>query len=162
MVSLLEFKDIVKELVMLFFILGARRKQALFNINIDNIIFTDKPNKTLKRASPNRSLEPLTYRRYEAKEKLCITNCLQSYLEKRNKLVNEEVRKLLITYGKPHKPVSRDSVGRWIKNELANAGIDATVFKPHSCRSASVSKASEQCSNISYIGKRVLEEGEYI
>ena len=146
MVSLLEFKDIVKELVMLFLILGARRKQALFTINIDNIIFTDNkvillPNKTLKHASPNRPLEPLTYRKYEAKEKLCITNCLQSYLERRNKLVNEEVRKLLITYGKPHKPVSRDSVGRWIKNELANAGIDATVFKPHSCRSASVSKA---------------------
>ena len=37
----LEFKYIVKKLVMLFLILGARRKQALFTINIDNIIFAD-------------------------------------------------------------------------------------------------------------------------
>ena len=54
--------------------------------------------------------------------------------------MHDEVRELLITYGKPHKPVSRDSVGRWIINELTNAGVDTTVFKPHSCRSASVSK----------------------
>ena len=63
MVSLLEFKDIVKELVMLFLILGARRKQALFTINIENIIFADNkvillPNKTLKYSNPNRPLEP--------------------------------------------------------------------------------------------------------
>ena len=146
MVSLLEFKDIVKELVMLFLILGARRKQALFTINIENIIFADNkvillPNKTLKRTNPNRPLEPFTYHKYEAEEKLCIVNCLQSYLEKRNHLVNDEVRELLIRYGKSHKPVSSESVGRWIKNELTNAGVDTTVFKQHTCRSASVSKA---------------------
>ena len=59
----LEFKYIVKKLVMLFFILSARRKQGLFSLNIDNIIFTDNkvillPNKTLKHANPNRPLEP--------------------------------------------------------------------------------------------------------
>ena len=113
---------------------------------IENIIFTDDkvillPNKTLKHTNPNRPLEPLTYHKYEAEEKLCIVNCLQSYLEKRNHLVNDEVRELLIRYGKSHKPVSSESVGRWIKNELTNAGVDTTVFKPHSCRSASVSKA---------------------
>ena len=48
---------------------------------------------------------------------------------------------MLITYGKPHKPVSRNSVGRRIKNELKNVGVDTTFFMPHSCRSASVSKA---------------------
>ena len=84
---------------------------------IENIIFTDDkvillPNKTLKHTNPNKSFEPLTYHKYEVEGKLCIVNCLKSYLEKRNHLVNDEVRELLITYGKPHKPVSRDSVGR--------------------------------------------------
>ena len=106
---------------MLFFILGARMKQALFTINTENIIFADKkvillPNKTLKHTNPNRPLEPLIYHKYEAEEKLCIVNFLQSYPEKQNQLVNDEVRQLLIAYGKPHKPVFRDSVGRWIKN----------------------------------------------
>ena len=130
---------------MLFLILGPRRKQALFTSNIEKIIFADNkvillPNKTLKHTNPNRPLEPLTYHKYEAEEKLWIVNSLQSYLEKRNQQVNDEVRELLITYGKPHKPVSRDSVARWIKNGLRNASVDTTVFKPHSCRSASVSK----------------------
>ena len=47
---------------------------------------------------------------------------------------------MLITYGKPRKPVSRNSVGRRIKNELTIVSVDATFFMPHSCRSASVSK----------------------
>ena len=59
----LQFKYLVKMLVMLFLILGARSKQALFTINIENIIFADKkvillPNKTLKYSNPNRPLEP--------------------------------------------------------------------------------------------------------
>ena len=141
----------------LFFILGARRKQALFIINIENIFADNKvvllPNKTLKHTNLNRPLEPLTYHKYEAEEKLCIVNCLQSYLEKRNHLVNDEVRELLITYGKPHKPVSRDSLGRWIKNELTNSGVGTTVFKPHSCRSASVSNAK-----VSGVPKSVILE----
>ena len=50
---------------MWFLILGARRKQTLFTINIENIIFTDDkviilPNKTLKHTNPNKSFEPLT------------------------------------------------------------------------------------------------------
>ena len=69
------------------------------------IIVIILPNKTLKHTNPNRPLEPLTYHKYEAEEKLCIVNCLQSYLEKRNQLVNDKVRELLITYGKLHKPI---------------------------------------------------------
>ena len=112
----------MKKLVTLFLILGARWKQALFIINVDNIIFTDSkvillPNKTLKHTNPNRLLEPLAYHKYKAEEKLCLVNCLQSYLEKRNHLVHDEVRELL---------------------------------------------KSERCSDISHIGKRVLDEGEYI
>ena len=45
---------------MLFLILGPRRKQELFTINIDNIIFPDNkvmllPNKTLKHTNPKVS-----------------------------------------------------------------------------------------------------------
>ena len=94
----------------MLFLIRARRKQGPF---YHNIIFADNkvillPN-TLKYTNPNRSLKPLTYLKYEAEKKLYIVNCLQSYLEKRHHLVNEEVGELLITYGKPHKPVSKDS-----------------------------------------------------
>ena len=49
---------------MLFFILGFRRKQALFTINTDKINFADNkviilPNKTLKHTNASRPLELL-------------------------------------------------------------------------------------------------------
>ena len=78
----------MKKLVMLFLILGPRRKQELFTINIDNIIFPDNkvmllPNKTLKHTNPSLiDLSNHFYYKYEAEEKLCIVNCLHSYLER--------------------------------------------------------------------------------
>ena len=56
----------------------------------------------LKHTNSNRPLEPLTYHKYEAEEKLWIVNWLQSHLEKQNHQVNDKIRELLITYGKPH------------------------------------------------------------
>ena len=43
--------------------------------------------------------------KYEVEEKLSFVN----------QLVNDKVRESLITHGKPQKPISRDSVGKWIK-----------------------------------------------
>lgn len=48
---------------------------------------------------------------------------------------------MLISYANPHGPVSRDSVARWIKQSMKSAGIDTSVFKSHSTRSASTSAA---------------------
>ena len=57
----LEFKDLVKKTMMLFIILGARRKQVLFILGVDNIVFKENkdillPNKTVKHAKANRLL----------------------------------------------------------------------------------------------------------
>ena len=82
----LQFKDLVKKAVMLFMILGARRKQALFTITVDNIIIGENkivfllPNKTLKHSNIHRPLKPLIYKSYDLSEKLCIANAIQCYL----------------------------------------------------------------------------------
>ena len=51
---------------------------------------------------------------------------------------------LLIGYQKPHKPVSTNSISRWIKTDLTNAGIDTGVYKAHSTRAAVVSAANKK------------------
>ena len=53
----------------------------------------------------------------------------------------DESRKLLLSYVRPHKRVSKDTVARWCKTVLGSAGIDTKVFGSHSARSASASKA---------------------
>ena len=53
----------------------------------------------------------------------------------------DESKKQLLSYVRPHKPVSKDTVARWCKTVTRSAGIDTKVFGPHSSRSASTSKA---------------------
>ena len=50
---------------------------------------------------------------------------------------------LLLSFQKPFKPVSKDTIARWIKNDLKDAGIDTTKFGAHSTRAASTSAAAE-------------------
>ena len=61
----------------------------------------------------------------------------------RNTLVGEEIKDLIISFGKPYKPVSQDRIWRWIKSELADAWVDTSVFKAHKCCSASSSKVRD-------------------
>jgi hypothetical protein len=49
--------------------------------------------------------------------------------------------KLIISYVKTHKDVSRDTVARWIKTVLDRSGIDTKMYGAHSVRGASTSRA---------------------
>ena len=73
----LEFKELVKKTVILFIILGVRKKQALFTLSVDNIVLKENkfillPSKTMKHTKANRPLQPLIYHHYPENEKLCI------------------------------------------------------------------------------------------
>ena len=48
-------------------------------------------------------------------------------------------KNLLISYLKPHQPVSKVTVARWMKEVLRVSGIDTKKFTAHSCRTASTS-----------------------
>ena len=53
-------------------------------------------------------------------------------------------QKLLVSYQKPHRPVSKDTVSRWLNHELKLAGIDTATFGAHNTRAASTSAAKAQ------------------
>ena len=71
----------------------------------------------------------------------------------RENLVHANTKEFIITYDKPHKPASSDTISRWIKNGLGMAGINTNVYKLRSCRSASTSKARDNGVSISGILK---------
>ena len=59
--------------------------------------------------------------------------------------VTKELRmspRLFLISIKPHARASRATISRWIKSVMEISGIDIGVYKPHSTRSASVSKAA--------------------
>ena len=64
---------------------------------------------------------------------------------------------LLISFFKPYKAVTRDTLARWIRTVMCAAGVDTDLFKAHSVRSASVSVAKAchiQCIPIDYIMRK--------
>jgi len=146
--SLLSLKELTHKLVLLLMILGARRKQSLLHIHIDNIKITDAemvllPHTLQKHTKPGRTIEPIVYKRFCLNAKLCVVHCMTEYLGKRNLLVPAEIKQLFITYGHPHRPATNDTISRWIQNGLKSAGIDTQTFRAHSCRAAAASKARQ-------------------
>ena len=70
---------------MLFIILAASRKQALFTLSVDNIVSKENkvillPNKTMKHTKANRPLEPLIYHHYLDNEKCLMFALLNVYI----------------------------------------------------------------------------------
>ena len=62
-----------------------------------------------------------------------------------------------ITYGKPHHPASKDTLARWVKEAMREAGINTDIYKPHSTRSASNSKVFSMGVPL----KEVLKRGQW-
>ena len=144
----LQFKNLVKKIVMYFMFLGAHRKQALITIAVDNIVIEQIkivfiPNKTLKHTNTHRPLEPLIYQGDPLYEKLFIVNAVQTYLRMRENLVDANTEEVIIIYGKPYKLALSDTTSRWIKDKLGIASINTSVYKQHSCRSAKRSNARD-------------------
>ena len=133
-----------EKLTVLLFILSEQRKQTLWAINIDDVrVHEDKlimlPNSSLIYTKPSRPLQAIAYQKFNRNPKLTVVvECL--YRDREGTSPNQ-VKQLLVTYGKPHKAASDDTISRWIKNTISSAGIGIAVFKEHLNRSASSSKA---------------------
>ena len=69
-----------------------------------------------------------------------VVHHLRVYLE-RTKLRRGDCKQLL-SFQKPYQAVSKDTVSRWLKLVLKQAGIDISMFKAHSTRAASTSAAA--------------------
>ena len=51
---------------------------------------------------------------------------------------------LFISYKKPHERVTVQTIGRWIRYTLQEAGVDTSIYKAHSTRAAATSAANRK------------------
>lgn len=93
----------------------------------------------LKTSSPGKHIGELNFPRYPNNERLCIVRVMRHYLE-RTKDLRKTVTTLFIVTQKPHRGVSRDTIGRWMKSVMCGEGIDISIFKPHSTMTASFAR----------------------
>ena len=83
---------------------------------------------------------------------ICVVSTLNEYIG-RTAVHRGEHKHLLLSYAKPFKPVTVDTISRWLKLVLVQAGIDTTLFKAHSTWCAAVSKANSNGLHIDHILK---------
>ena len=143
--KILALKLLTKKLLMLLALVSPQRSSVLWELDIrflrkqpDGILFT--------LANPRKSGDPMNittvnFPRFLQDERLCPCDCLETYLTVTEKFrTTDGSKKLFLSFQRPHHPVAKANTTRWICDVLLAAGIDATIFKAHSTRSASTSK----------------------
>jgi hypothetical protein len=88
--------------------------------------------------------------------KLCPVKTTMSYVT-RTYIHRGEYTPLFIGTVKPHKPVTRATIGRWLKTVLKQVGIDIKAFQGHSTRSASSSGVNSRGASI----QDILDRGNW-
>lgn len=144
----LSLKMLTFKLTALIALACAPRAQTMVSLNLDcmsvertQIVFFF-PN-LLKTTRSSRSNNFVLHLRHYVDEKLCVMHTLLYYLEATKSL--RDSKQVLISYVS-YKAVSTSTVARWLKAVLTLSGIDTDMYKAHSYRSASVSKAYLRCS----------------
>jgi hypothetical protein len=119
----------------------APRAQTLVSMNIDNMNIRKRdilfwfPN-LLKTSKMGKRFQ-LVLEHY-TEESLCVMHTVLFYLKCTKGL--RKSRSLLVSYV-TYEAVATSTVARWLKTVLTLSGIDSSLFKAHSFRSASVSAA---------------------
>ena len=68
---------------------------------------------------------------------ICPVLSLKAYLDRTAQLRHADANNMFISQHKPHKSVTSQTLARWMTNIMAAAGVDISLFKQHSTRSAS-------------------------
>ena len=144
----LSLKELSVKVAFLLCLLSGQRCQTIVFLDIrdmdlleDRYIFHVK--EKLKQSRAGYHIKPLEFMKYSTDEKLCVFTHLQEYI-KRTENIRLSNTKLLISFIKPHGPISTDTLARWIKLVLASAGIDTKRFTAHSTRAASSSHLAQR------------------
>ncbi|XP_045767233.1 uncharacterized protein LOC123868716 [Maniola jurtina] len=139
--------EITKKLAILLALCTSHRVQTLSLIKITNINKTVSGIKILipdiiKTSAANREQPVLFLPYFVNNPSICPANTLEDYLQATSKLRPEGTTNLFLSYKKPFKMVTSQTISRWIKQTLAESGVDISIFSAHSTRHASTSAAA--------------------
>lgn len=138
-------KELTLKLVVLILLVSGQRGQTVHLLSIDHMVsmnscYTFQIVAHLKQSTPGVKNPLVELRPFEDKT-LCVVTTLKEYLTRTQSLQGSESQ-LFISYNRPFRRVSRETISPWAKLVLTDTGIDTSRFKPHSTRAASTSAAS--------------------
>ena len=89
---------------------------------------------------------------------VCVCETLKLYLARTEKFrsVGNQNEKFLISFVKPHKNVTKDTIARWIRTVLHMSGVNTTKYSAGSVRPAAASKAKAMAVPIKHIMTNIM------
>lgn len=146
----LSLDKLTKKMVALLALSTAQRVQTLSLIRLTSITVNDSHieitiNDITKTSAPGRTMPHLIIPFFIHKKQICPGKTLSAYLEMTKSFRSlPQSDKLILTIKKPVHNASSATIARWIKQVLADSGIDTNVFSAHSTRHASTSAANRK------------------
>lgn len=137
-------KELSFKCVMLLALTTGQRVQTLTAMRLSLLVYSDKKiaahfDSVLKTSKPGVH-KVFEICKFEEDSSVCPVSCLNSYIEK-TKNLRADLDQVFISFQKPHKLVTTQTLGRWITSVLKDCNINSS-FTAHSTRSASASKAA--------------------
>ena len=151
----LSVKLLTLKTIMLIALVTAQRGQSLHMLDMQFMTeFKDRFEFVLpfhvKQSRPGYEPPSIVLKAYPTDQSLCVFSHMKEYLLRTKYLRGSETG-VFISLVKPYKHVSRDTISRWIRSVMKDAGIDVAQFKPHSTSAASTSKAKAAAVSIQEI-----------
>ena len=98
--------------------------------------------KLAKQSFAGRPIKDFFFPSFPDNPNLCPVNTLKVYIE-RTKVKRGSEKNLFITAVGKHHSATSATIARWIKTGLSKAGVNTSIFKAHSVRSAASSAAAD-------------------
>ena len=154
-VRTLSLKLLTLKLAMLISLTLACRTQSLHLLDLRGMVKTKDSyvllySQVLKHSKPGKDNPVAVLKSYPPDRRLCVIFVLKEYLS-RAENIRDGNTSLFISYMKPFKPVTKDTISRWLRTVMCSAGVDCDIFKAHSIRGAVVSKAKLNSAPINVI-----------
>lgn len=139
-------KDLGMKLITLLALVTGQRIQTLSLIRVDQVLISPSgiqitiPDR-IKTSGPRSQQPCLCIPFFTKKPELCAASVLLSYIEKTSADRDDSLEYLFLSEKKPYKNINKQTLSKWVKMVLKNAGVDTKIFTPHSTRHSSTSKA---------------------
>lgn len=142
----LTLERITKKLVILLALTTAHRVQTLSLIKIDNIKISPSGVQIgivdiIKTSAAGREQPVLLLPYFIENKAICPATTLEDYLLATKDIRPTSIKSLLLTFKRPYKPATSQTISRWIKQVLGASGVDVATFSAHSTRHAATSTA---------------------
>lgn len=145
----ISLKKLTHKVAMLLALLTGHRTQTIHCLGTNHMDMSDQRftfylTSLQKQSRPGKHLKPIELKAFDQEPSLCIIRHLKAYIAKisiHRVVINRS--QLLLSFQKPFKPVSKDTISHWIRYVLKEAGIDTSKFTAHSSRAASTSSADK-------------------